>query len=60
MDKPISAETARAAAAVASGEISPISDVRGSAEYKRALLPRLILAHFLTLFPERIREEDVA
>ncbi len=58
--RPISAATAREAAAVAGGEISPISDVRGSADYKRALLPRLILAHFLTLFPEHIREEDVA
>jgi xanthine dehydrogenase small subunit len=60
LDKPISAETARAAAAVASGEIAPISDVRGSAQYKRAILSRLILAHFLELFPERIREEDMA
>jgi xanthine dehydrogenase small subunit len=58
--RPISATTARETAAVANGEISPISDVRGSADYKRALLPRLILAHFLTLFPESIREEDVA
>jgi xanthine dehydrogenase small subunit len=57
--RPISAATARAAAAVAGGEISPISDVRGSADYKRALLQRLILAHFLTLFPDRIREEDL-
>jgi xanthine dehydrogenase small subunit len=58
--RPISAATAREAAAVAGDEISPISDVRGSADYKRALLPRLILAHFLTLFPEHICEEDVA
>jgi xanthine dehydrogenase small subunit len=58
--RPISAATAREAAAVAGGETSPISDVRGSADYKRALLPRLILAHFLSLFPEHIREEDVA
>jgi xanthine dehydrogenase small subunit len=58
--KTISAETARAAAALAAGEISPIDDVRGSAEYRRALLPRLILAHFLTLFPGRVREEDIA
>ena len=56
----ISAATAREAAAVARGEIAPISDVRGSAEYKRALLPRLILAHFLSLFPDLIREKDVA
>jgi len=58
--KPISASTAREAAAIAAGEISPIDDVRGSAEYRRRLLPRLILAHFLTLFPAQIREEDLA
>jgi len=57
--RPVSAATAREAAALAASEISPISDVRGSAEYKRALLPRLVLAHFLALFPERIREEDL-
>ena len=57
--QPISAATAREAAAVASGEISPISDVRGSADYKRALLQHLLLAHFLALFPERVREEDL-
>ncbi len=33
-------------------EISPISDVRGSAEYKRLLLRQLLVAHFLKLFPE--------
>jgi xanthine dehydrogenase small subunit len=57
--RPISAATAREAAAVAAGEIAPISDVRGSAEYKRVLLPRLIMAHFLSLFPESVREEDL-
>jgi xanthine dehydrogenase small subunit len=57
--RPISAATARAAAAVAGSEITPISDIRGSAEYKRALLPRLILAHFFTIFPERIPAEDL-
>jgi xanthine dehydrogenase small subunit len=57
--RPIAAATARGAAAEAGNEISPISDVRGSAEYKRALLPRLILAHFLRLFPDRVREEDL-
>jgi xanthine dehydrogenase small subunit len=46
----VSAETARAAAAAAEREISPISDVRGSASYKRLLLGRLILAHFHVLF----------
>jgi xanthine dehydrogenase small subunit len=45
-------------AAVAAGEeISPISDVRGSAEYRREALYRLILAHFITLFPHIFEEE---
>jgi xanthine dehydrogenase small subunit len=38
--------------AIAQTEISPISDTRGTAEYKRLLLSQLIKAHFLTLFPE--------
>jgi xanthine dehydrogenase small subunit len=57
--QPVSPATALAASAIASREIKPISDVRGSDEYRRALLSRLILAHFLTLFPEQIREEDL-
>ncbi|MBM3312089.1 MAG: (2Fe-2S)-binding protein, partial [Candidatus Aminicenantes bacterium] len=57
--RPVTAATARAAADMAASEASPVDDVRGSAEYRRALLSRLILAHFLTLFPERIREEDL-
>ena len=44
------AETARGAAAKARCEISPITDVRGSARYKSILLGQLILAHFNVLF----------
>ena len=33
-------------------EISPISDARGSEEYKKFLLGQLIKAHFIELFPE--------
>ncbi len=36
---------------IAKQEISPISDARGSKEYKTLLLGQLIKAHFLTLFP---------
>jgi xanthine dehydrogenase small subunit len=44
---------------VADSEIAPISDVRGSAAYKRALLRRLLAAHFLVLFPARIAAGDM-
>lgn len=46
-----------AAADGALAEINPISDVRGSAEYRREALRRLILAHFIKLFPHIIDEE---
>ncbi len=36
----------------AQAAVSPISDARGTAEYKRLLLGQLIKAHFLTLFGE--------
>jgi xanthine dehydrogenase small subunit len=37
---------------IAQTEIAPISDTRGSSEYKRLLLRQLILVHFHQLFPE--------
>ena len=44
------AETALGAAATARTEVNPISDVRGTADYKRLLLGQLVLAHFNVLF----------
>jgi xanthine dehydrogenase small subunit len=41
----------RAALEAAQLEISPITDVRGSADYKRLLLRQLLVAHFLKLDP---------
>ena len=38
-------------------EISPITDARGSAEYKKLLLRQLLYAHFIRLFPESIEIE---
>ena len=35
---------------IVNNEISPISDARGTAEYKRLLLRQLILAHFVEFF----------
>jgi xanthine dehydrogenase small subunit len=54
----VSVDTAREAAAMAAEEIAPISDVRGSADYRKRLLERLVLAHFIRLFPgEKLAEE---
>ena len=38
-------------------EISPISDARGSKEYKTLLLRQLLFAHFIELFPEKFEVE---
>ncbi len=37
---------------IALTEINPLSDVRGSAEYKTLLFKQLIKSHFITLYPE--------
>ena len=47
--KEVSKETMNKVIEVAMDEISPISDVRGSSDYKRELLRRLIKAHFVKL-----------
>jgi xanthine dehydrogenase small subunit len=49
----VTPELVQEIAEIARGEISPISDVRGSARYKTILLRQLIHAHFMELFPER-------
>jgi xanthine dehydrogenase small subunit len=49
--KNISEDLVYEAIEIANTEISPISDARGSKEYKRLLLGQLFKAHFLTLFP---------
>jgi xanthine dehydrogenase small subunit len=49
--KPISAEQIPVILSTADDEISPISDVRGSAIYKRLLLRQLLLAHLHELLP---------
>ncbi len=54
--KAISAGTIRQAIELAWSEISPISDARGTKEYKRLLLGQLIKAHFITLFPKIVVE----
>jgi len=50
--QPVSPATVTDLLSVADAEIAPISDVRGSETYKRRLLRRLLVAHFVELFPE--------
>ncbi len=57
--KPVNHETLRGVNEVIQEEISPISDARGSAEYKRLLMRQLFYAHFLELFPELIELEEL-
>ncbi len=52
--KPLNSQTLAAAAAVMQEEVSPISDARGSASYKRLLLRQLFYAHFIACFPQHI------
>lgn len=42
---------------IAGSEISPITDARGSKEYKSLLLGQLIKAHFFKFFPDLINDE---
>jgi xanthine dehydrogenase small subunit len=49
--KAVTEELVHEAIGIAETEISPISDTRGTREYKKFLLGQLIKAHFITLFP---------
>ncbi len=40
-------------------EIAPISDVRGSSEYKRLLAKQLLFAHFSKLYPEKFNLKEL-
>jgi xanthine dehydrogenase small subunit len=57
--KEISTYIVKESCEIASEEISPISDARGTADYKRLLLRQLIYAHFIMLFPDRINVEEL-
>ena len=43
---------------IAQTEISPLSDIRGSVEYKRLLVRQLLIVHWLKLLPEHLSWED--
>ncbi len=54
LGKEVSPDLVRELNQVVQTEISPISDARGTKEYKRLLLRQLVYAHFLTFFPQKL------
>lgn len=60
LGRPVSEATLEGAIDVALDEISPISDVRGSAEYKALLVRQLLIAHFTESYPNSVRFEALA
>jgi xanthine dehydrogenase small subunit len=55
--KEVTPSTINDAIVIVKSEISPITDARGTKEYKTLLLCQLIKAHFIKLFPESIDAE---
>lgn len=54
MGKSINDRTIKEAERILQSEISPISDVRGTADYKRLLARQLFFSHFVELFPVKV------
>ena len=52
--KEVTTQVIQSAVKILQSEISPISDVRGTADYKRLLAQQLFYAHFIELFPSAI------
>ena len=59
LEKKITKDTLFESLQIIQSEISPISDIRGSEDYKRLLLNQLFKAHFIQLFPELIKFEEL-
>ena len=57
--KTIESQIVVEAAEILQTEISPISDVRGTSEYKRLLAKQLFFAHFIELFPNQVELEKL-
>lgn len=58
LNKSLSINLINEAIEISQNEIAPISDARGSAEYKKLLCKRLLYSHFVKLFPELISIKD--
>jgi len=50
INKKIDSTTLNTFLELVNSEVSPISDARGTASYKRLLLRQLVLAHFIKFF----------
>ncbi len=59
MKKELTPQLIKEAADILVGEIAPISDVRGTAEYKSLLLRQLFYAHFIKCYGEYIKMEEL-
>jgi xanthine dehydrogenase small subunit len=57
--KKLSAQTIRAAEAILQTELSPISDARGTQDYKRLLARQLFFGHFLSLFSDSLTMQEL-
>ncbi|MGC4041519.1 MAG: FAD binding domain-containing protein [Flavobacterium sp.] len=58
-NKEITVSTIKEAGQILQTEIMPISDARGTEAYKRLLGRQLFFGHFIELFPETIKMEDL-
>ncbi|MEO5775737.1 MAG: FAD binding domain-containing protein [Flavobacterium sp.] len=59
INKEINIAVIKEAEAILQTELSPISDARGTEAYKRLLARQLFFGHFIALFPETIKMEDL-
>ena len=58
-NKEITVSIIKEAEQILQTELSPISDARGTEAYKRLLGRQLFFGHFIALFPETIKMEDL-
>jgi len=59
LNKKVDSKLVPEAAKIAISETSPITDARGSVQYKKLLLRQLLFAHFLKLFPILVNYEEL-
>ncbi len=59
LNKKITKENVINAQDIMQSEISPISDIRGTEQYKRLLARQLFYAHFIKVFPDRFNLKDL-